>query len=915
MHHAHRRSRALRLPSLARAALAVACLALLAGTAVAVIAARPSVAAPAGAHDFDEPIFSANARGDIVTIGNVTTTCDPTYANDRWTPETSAAACAAASSGSPDVRRWDGRPLLPVNNRLPMTFVDVDDDQATFSSSSARLALPAGASILWAGLHWNAATDAPVNEGESGSSFQRPPVDVDRRFEVLLARPGHPAYQRLSAAPADGRTRDAWDDAASTTSYGGFVDVTDQVRAGGAGTYRVANVQSCRGFGGCFGSWSLTVAFASRDQPARNLNVWHGWRLTSPSRDGGVQAFTVGGITPPPSGDVAARIGVVQADGDRGLGPDSLEISAPGSGGQWHPFATVDRPLNTDEGDWFNSTVNAFGLRRPNADATPNLLANLNQDIALVEDRSTIGNDDTSFSFRVRTASTESLYSQVVHSAVDLYEPTLALTKSVAPAGPVAAGTIVTWTLGVDDAGVDPVRHALVTDPLPDGLAFVPGSIRYAAGGPAGLLGPKSDRPGDDEADYDPTTRTLRLRVGAGATATDGGTMGLHPAPDGSDHLVVSFKTRVDAPPGATLTNVAHAHGEGRALDDSFGPTVTDAEARAEIAVQPVADLGIAKSDGGAIVRAVGDRITYALEATNGGPSPATGVTLTDDLDPQVRFVDSDDGCGAEAATVTCRIGDLAPGATVTRTFVAEVMALPGPGEAIPNVARIHGDQPDPDCVEPTPHARCNQAGVETPQATMDLAIDKSDGGAVVRAVGDEVPYRIQVTNRGPDAATGVRIDDELDRRLAFAGSDDCWVSGRRVTCAIGDLAPGESATVTLRARVLALPPPGRSIPNTATVRADEPDPDCGPTTPNVGCNHDTERTPRPPARALAARPPSRAGTTGPSAVPGSLVRTGVGLVGLVVLGLTLCAGGATVLRERARRRSDPFRPPRHARR
>jgi uncharacterized repeat protein (TIGR01451 family) len=197
----------------------------------------------------------------------------------------------------------------------------------------------------------------------------------------------------------------------------------------------------------------------------------------------------------------------------------------------------------------------------------------------------------------------------------------------------------------------------------------------------------------------------------------------------------------------------------------------------------------------------------------------------------------------------------------------------------------------------------------------MDLAIDKSDGGAVVRAVGDEIPYRIRVTNAGPDAATGVRIDDELDRRLAFAGSDDCWASGRRVTCAIGDLAPGESATVTLRARVLALPAPGRSIPNTATVRADEPDPDCGPTTPQVGCNHDTERTPRPPARALAARPPSKAGTTGSSGVPGSLVRTGVGLVGLVVLGLTLCAGGATALRERARRRSDPFRPPRHARR
>jgi uncharacterized repeat protein (TIGR01451 family) len=910
MHHEPGRRRARRHLPLARPLLALACLALPCLAAVA--AARPSAAGP-DAHTFGDPIFSANARGDVVTIGNVTTTCEPGYHNDRWTTSASAAACRDALGGAPVVHRFDGEAMPPVNNRLPMAFVDVDDDPATFSSSMARLHLPAGATVLWAGLHWNAATHTPVNEPQAGSADQRPPVDEARRFEVLLARPGRAGYQRLSAAPADGRTRDTWDSDASTTTYGGFVDVTDAVRAGGAGEYRVADVQSCQGFGGCFGSWSLTVAYAQADEPARNLNVWHGWQLTSPSVDGGVQAFTVRGITPPPAGDVSARIGVVQADGDRGLGPDALEISSPSSGG-WHPFTTVDRPLNPGEGDWFNSTVNSYGRRRPDADASPNPLANLNQDLAQVEDRSTIGNDDRSVSFRVHTAGTESLYSQVVHSAVDLYEPTIALTKSVAPQGPLAHGSIATFRLEVRNTGIDPVRAAVVTDPLPPGLAFVPGSIRYLEGGPADVLGPKSDRPGDDQADYDAATRTLRLRVGAGADATTGGTLGIAPATDGSHRLVISFAARVDAPAGASVTNVAHAHGEGRQLDDAFGPTTTDAEARAEVAVAPVADLGIAKSDGGAVVRAVGDRITYTLEATNGGPSPATGVTVTDQLDPLVRFVDSDDGCRAEAAVVTCPVGDLAVGATATRSFVAEVVRLPGPGQTIPNVGRITGDQPNPDCDEPTPEARCNQAGIETPEADADLSIDKTDDGAVVHAVGDVIPYRLVVRNAGPDGATGVRVDDRLDRHLAFAGSDDCSASGPRITCAIGDLGPGEEAEVRLRARVTSLPDPGRAIPNTATVRADAPDPDCGPTTPEAGCNHDTERTPRPvdgPARHLAAGP-SR--PTPPGGV-GSLVRTGVGLVWPAALGLGLCAAGATVLRERARRRADPFRPPRHARR
>jgi len=155
-----------------------------------------------------------------------------------------------------------------------------------------------------------------------------------------------------------------------------------------------------RGFGGCFGSWSLTVAFANEALPPRNLNVWHGWQLTTPSINGGEQSFTVGGITPPPNGAVNARIGVVQADGDRGLGPDSLDISSP-TNPQWRPFTSIDRPLAAGEHDWFNSTVTVFGERRRDDEATPNLLANLNQDIALVSDASVIGNDDSSFSFRI----------------------------------------------------------------------------------------------------------------------------------------------------------------------------------------------------------------------------------------------------------------------------------------------------------------------------------------------------------------------------------------------------------------------------------------------------------------------------------------------------------------------------------
>ena len=61
-----------------------------------------------------------------------------------------------------------------------------------------------------------------------------------------------------------------------------------------------------------------------------------------------------------------------------------LEISSP-SHPAWAPFSAPDRPLAPGETDWFNSTVNTFGQRRPDSDASPNYLANLDQDIALVQ--------------------------------------------------------------------------------------------------------------------------------------------------------------------------------------------------------------------------------------------------------------------------------------------------------------------------------------------------------------------------------------------------------------------------------------------------------------------------------------------------------------------------------------------------
>src|SRR5262245_56854437 len=102
-----------------------------------------------------------------------------------------------------------------------MAYIDIDTDLTTYDSTSANLTIPAGASVLFAGLYWG---------GES--------TDTDAlRGAVKLDTPatvGY-SYSSLTATSLDGSTE-------TPSEYHAFVDVTNLVSAGGTGTYTVGNV-------------------------------------------------------------------------------------------------------------------------------------------------------------------------------------------------------------------------------------------------------------------------------------------------------------------------------------------------------------------------------------------------------------------------------------------------------------------------------------------------------------------------------------------------------------------------------------------------------------------------------------------------------------------------------------------------
>ena len=121
---------------------------------------------------------------------------------------------------------------------------------------------------------------------------------------------------------------------------------------------------------------------------------------------------------------------------------------------------------------------------------------------------------------------------------------------------------------------------------------------------------------------------------------------------------------------------------------------------------------------------------------------------------------------------------------------------------------------------------RCWELEITYEPAAIDLSLRAADTPDPVRP-GKRLKYTITARNEGPGAATGVSVVDTLPAGTTFvsakATQGSCSRAARRVTCDVGELASGASATVTVV--VKAPMRPGR-LTNTASVKAEQADAD-----------------------------------------------------------------------------------------
>jgi uncharacterized repeat protein (TIGR01451 family) len=158
-----------------------------------------------------------------------------------------------------------------------------------------------------------------------------------------------------------------------------------------------------------------------------------------------------------------------------------------------------------------------------------------------------------------------------------------------------------------------------------------------------------------------------------------------------------------------------------------------------------------------------GDPLTYTMTVTNNGEASALGARVVDTLPEDVNFLGSTGSCNATSiATVTCAIGDLAPGEQRTFDLYADVPASFGYNDypaVLTNRARASSLVPDAD---PSDNVAIDTVNVTYAADLEVVSVDLGTENLTKLAIGQQATATVTVAvrNNGPaspvDAVLGL---------------------------------------------------------------------------------------------------------------------------------------------------------------
>jgi len=396
--------------------------------------------------------------------------------------------------------------------------------------------------------------------------------------------------------------------------------------------------------------------------------------------------------------------------------------------------------------------------------------------------------------------------------------------RTVAPGGRFVAGAEIEYTIVVRNDGDTPVADVSVIDPMDRGrLRDIAPRDGGVLDGQRGVVEWTPER--NRSLRLIPPGQAVSLRVRATISPA------LQPGePIGNQATVAA---RGDPAPQVTDDPDTDEEDDPTLLVVVGGPAYTITKAR-------VAPIGIVQA---------GDAVTYEILVRNDGSAPAIAPVLTDNLPGSVRYRDGSttlngvpvrDLGGAPPFGRGLSLGEqLEVGERAVVRFQVLVRPRTPVGTRVENRAFVRdadggeARSDDPDTPGVPDDATVFVVG-GVPDLTSFLKTYEVLGGdGTGRAVvGQTIEWRLVVTNRGGVSATNARISDDLPSRSRYipesmrldergltdvADRDPGRAADGRIEVELGDIAPGQSVTLTYQTEVER----GPTVENLATVFAD----------------------------------------------------------------------------------------------
>jgi uncharacterized repeat protein (TIGR01451 family) len=246
-----------------------------------------------------------------------------------------------------------------------------------------------------------------------------------------------------------------------------------------------------------FSGWYLIVFYELASEPPRNLALFDGLDRVD---DSGAQSATLSGFLVPNAG-FDAKLGVVTFEGDFDYGGDSLRFA----GAQLSDATNPSDNFFNGTRSWLGNAVSVPG-DLPQLAGTAGSMSGLDLDV--IDIGAHVAAGQTSAQIEAESAGDVFLLGAFVTSISTLSPDLTSSSKSVIDVngGSAAAGDVFEYTIVVGNTGSDAAVEVVMSDPLPRGVTYLPGSLRVSGE-------ELTDAAGDDQGEIEAALGIVTVRL------------------------------------------------------------------------------------------------------------------------------------------------------------------------------------------------------------------------------------------------------------------------------------------------------------------------------------------------------------------------------------------------------------------